>query len=745
MKSSLYNIFYPLDDKIIAYNSVTDKYLVLEPLLHQLLEASIIENNIIELKDVHEDFFDILIKNGFIIEDNINELDEIIKISNNTDFNDENYSLTINSTMNCNFKCWYCYETHIKDSKLEKDTSDKIANFVENLFSNNKKIKNLDVQWFGGEPLLYFNKSILPLISKIFNTCQKYSINLTNGFTTNALLINQDLLDECKKYNVNHFQITLDGHRDRHNKVRFVSKTKGSYDEIVNNIKLCLENKFHVTARINISEETVTELLNIIEDFKDLSLIDKSYLNFSFHEVWQEEKDLTFDITNFVNKFRENKFKCSSKSDNLAGIYNSCYADKYNQAVFNYNGEVFKCTARDFKSNEKEGVLDDFGNVEWNEKFNKRIYDTRFKNKPCLECKILPLCNGGCSQHRIENEGIDYCMFNFDENHKLDIVKERFQTRIELSLPSDHGHLSINNLLNIDFNTYNKKTDDVFQESLDQLIFDNVKKQNLELISNINNLYINLIYKLRINQNEYYNVLNDELDKIIKDVVFDSNEQNVINLLSLPAVAYFYYRNKNYEMAITKTNKSILTDDIFLEKYPFLYAHKIQQLHNLMRINFRRNNVNDALLTCNNVLGHLISGKNIVHEFGFWKENYNLDKNDKGIIGMIYQIFSETVAIINNLSNNLSDEMDYLSLAFDNIFENKNTCKNLEIIFLFLKIKKDIFMFSKANFNEIEDLKDKIQKSEFSPMLLSLLKSIFSSVGINSYADNKLEFDRVYS
>ena len=50
----------------------------------------------------------------------------------------------------------------------------------------------------------------------------------------------------------------------------------------------------------------------------------------------------------------------------------------------------------------------------------------RGKNKPCFTCKILPICGGGCSQISMENEGKEYCVKNFDENRKLQLVKNRF-------------------------------------------------------------------------------------------------------------------------------------------------------------------------------------------------------------------------------------------------------------------------------------------------------------------------------
>ncbi|WP_134790028.1 SPASM domain-containing protein, partial [Flavobacterium psychrophilum] len=110
-------------------------------------------------------------------------------------------------------------------------------------------------------------------------------------------------------------------------------------------------------------------------------------------------------------------------------VRSSCYADKRNHATLNYNGDVFKCTARDLESKSKEGYLNEEGIIEWNEKFEDRM-DSKFKNPPCLKCSILPICNGGCSQQAIEHKGIEYCVYNFDENRKLDIIKDKFSYAI---------------------------------------------------------------------------------------------------------------------------------------------------------------------------------------------------------------------------------------------------------------------------------------------------------------------------
>ena len=131
------------------------------------------------------------------------------------------------------------------------------------------------------------------------------------------------MLEYLKLLKVNHFQITLDGHRDRHNKVRFLKENNGSYDKIISNIKKCINNRIAVTCRINLSKETINEdLTNIINDFSDLNENDKELIDFSFNQVWQEKTDLNNDILDIISVFKANNLKTS---------YN-----KYNDSVREY-------------------------------------------------------------------------------------------------------------------------------------------------------------------------------------------------------------------------------------------------------------------------------------------------------------------------------------------------------------------------------------------------------------------------
>lgn len=424
MKASKYNVFFVFEGYHVSYNTYSNNFIILDEVLYEMYNASVKKNDFSELEDIHFDFYNFLIQQGFIVRSDVDEFDLVKQQSITIDNDDSNFHLIVNPTMNCNFKCWYCYETHIKDSKMDADTIQSVIKFAKNIIEKQTSLKQFTLSFFGGEPLLYFDKVINPILTEIYTTCKEKEITFSSGMTTNGLLINQTMLDICKNYGLNHFQITLDGKKEQHDKVRFISEGKGSYNKIVDNIILIAKNKLRVNVRINCSATTMDGIDEILNDFDILSQEEKYYINFDMQKVWQEEEKIETTISSSRFSFRDRGYYVSGES--IGSIKNSCYGDKRYQATVNYNGEVFKCTARDFKNETGEGILNDSGEIIWNDRFEKRLH-SKFKNAPCKECRILPLCGGGCTQQAIENEGRDYCVMQFDEEAKTQIVVDKFK------------------------------------------------------------------------------------------------------------------------------------------------------------------------------------------------------------------------------------------------------------------------------------------------------------------------------
>ena len=429
MKASKYNFFFPYMEKIVGFNSFTSEFAVLDTFLKDLYDAAIRENGFDQLKEYHSDFHEMLGSLGFIVPDEEDELQKVIDLRNQIDFNDTHYHLTINPTMNCNFKCWYCYESHIKGSKMNPQNIDKIKNAVDKILAEQSNLKTFHLSWFGGEPLLYFKDVVQPLSDYIQKKCQSGNLQYSVGFTTNGYLIDPNMIEWLKTSQVDHLQITLDGHKERHDNVRNVNKNKGSYDKIVSNIFALAEAGIKVIVRINYDDKNLDDAYLILEDFMSMTTEQKKFARFSFHNVWQINSPDVQKCEDIVTEYRKNEFHADSYLSSIDGVRGSCYADKKNQVTVNYNGDLYKCTARDFTKGNKEGQLTDEG-LTWYERYDQRL-NSKFKNKPCLECPIMPICNGGCSQQALENLNRDYCVWENSGIEKKDLVFSRFKKMIE--------------------------------------------------------------------------------------------------------------------------------------------------------------------------------------------------------------------------------------------------------------------------------------------------------------------------
>jgi uncharacterized protein len=293
MKASKFNLFFPHDGYQVGYNGYTDSFIVLEPMLYEMYDASKRSKSFAELQEVHSDFYNNLLDNGFVVEEAVDEVERVKQASLKIDNDMSKFELHINPTMNCNFKCWYCYETHIKDSKMDAATIEHTKKFISRVLDQQTGLKEFSLGWFGGEPLLYFKKVMVPILQYANAACKEKNVVFISHMTSNGLLVDQEVIDMCKEYNLNFFQITLDGNRERHDKVRFISEGKGSYDKIVANMKNIVENGLTVVARINISPETLVGVDDVLKDFSDLSEQAKGLFVLIFIRFGKSKKILT--------------------------------------------------------------------------------------------------------------------------------------------------------------------------------------------------------------------------------------------------------------------------------------------------------------------------------------------------------------------------------------------------------------------------------------------------------------------
>ena len=409
MKVNYYNHFIKQPNSVIFFNALTDSYIILKENIFTDFDAN--KNNLQIFQQNFPKQYDVLCKNGFIVEDDFDEKEYYMNLHYERKFARNVYELIINPTLNCNLGCWYCYESHKKKSELNAEAINSILLHIKQKHDLDK-FSNLRFGFFGGEPLLK-PKIVMKLINRVNELAEEKKFKLTLSFTTNGTILPSELLSLLKNFNAN-FQITLDGAKEIHDTTRFFNtqKREGSYELILKNVKKIMETltDFKITLRINYTSKTLNSLKQIIDDF---NFCDRKKTTISLHKVWQADpgiidKSLLFD---FINYAKDNNFIVNYM--NINPQFYVCYADNYNEAVINYNGDVFKCTARDFATEPPEGKLLKDGSIRWDtDRWLKRI-NLRLSSI-CLDCNLLPACGGHCSQARLEQGENVECVLDKD-------------------------------------------------------------------------------------------------------------------------------------------------------------------------------------------------------------------------------------------------------------------------------------------------------------------------------------------
>ena len=422
MKQSKYNCILQDNTGMVIYNAATDQLVALTPQLANIFNEGKATPE--KIKAQHAELYDHLLQKGIFVCDDADETEAYIRKREEYERSSGEYTITINPTLACNMSCWYCYESHKNMPAMSADVKQSVLLLIDKLLADNK-LKKLNLSFFGGEPLLYFDKVVVDIINHAKMQCKAFDAKLSIHFTTNAYLLTDSVLKQLEGLDVS-FQITIDGGKQVHDSVR---KTKGgepTYARIVEHIHQTLSRGFSVGVRFNYTAKSIPSFIDVVKDFSHLPQEQKLLVNFTFQRVWQDNEGDARQVEQQVEHI-ERAFEQAGLFVNNAKSYivPYCYADGVNTAVVNYNGDLFKCTARDFAPKSKEGTLAADGTLRWNERLRKRM-SIRHGSDTCLLCRIYPICHGGCSQMKLEApDGISSCPKGYDDDKIQEIMEGR--------------------------------------------------------------------------------------------------------------------------------------------------------------------------------------------------------------------------------------------------------------------------------------------------------------------------------
>lgn len=426
MKKSRYNSLHTVRGQEVLYNAFSEKMCVMDPEVARIYTAGDPD----AIKEVHPSFHSYLCEQGFLVDDALDEAAALIDTWRRHDTDPSRFSLAVNPTLNCNFSCWYCYENHSGNLNMSDAVFERLARFIVRKLSE-PELKQFHLGFFGGEPLLNFDRVGRRLIELARGESAARNVDFSVSFVTNGYLVSDPILEFLDSLGCPvTFQITLDGNETNHNNVRKTRAGEGSYGRILDNCaKILRHESMFLVLRCNFTEASLPTFLDVAADVKARFLTDgaaPANLSVDFHRVWQDKDDsraVESREQDVKSAFSGSGFKVSA---NKRFNRYRCYADGINNALVNYDGNVFRCTARDFTADRAEGVLTDGGEIEWNEKSAQRDA-IKWANRTCADCNIYPICCGNCSQSKLES-GIDSgCYQGYSAEDKEAVVRGRVE------------------------------------------------------------------------------------------------------------------------------------------------------------------------------------------------------------------------------------------------------------------------------------------------------------------------------
>ena len=151
-------------------------------------------------------------------------------------------ALCLHVAHSCNLNCSYCFASqgkyHGERALMSYEVGKRALDF---LIENSGTRRNLEVDFFGGEPLLNF-QLVKDLVAYARSVEKKAGKNFRFTLTTNGVLIDDDVIDFCNR-EMSNVVLSLDGRKEVHDRFRVDYAGNGSFDNIVPKFQKFIEKR----------------------------------------------------------------------------------------------------------------------------------------------------------------------------------------------------------------------------------------------------------------------------------------------------------------------------------------------------------------------------------------------------------------------------------------------------------------------------------------------------------------------
>ncbi len=349
---------------------------------------------------------------NIIVEDRFDEeYRNRLKMSRlNNNYDSSHLMLTIAPTMGCNFACNYCFETDFSAVQMSDETEEQVINFIK----RHPATKYISMTWFGGEPLLCFNR-IVSMTEKIKEFDKKYTAMLIS----NGYLLDEKIIPKLKDLSITTIQITIDGLEETHDKRRPLKSTgSGTYARIMENTEKLLQGwdgKLDIRVNTDNSNKDVYHIAHdaLLEKFEKYG---RKRLRI-YPGIVHDNDQINPDVSCFRDRFEEAVFNIRQYEEHgiedlsffPRTIVSGCIAARNNGYVIGPKGELYKCW--DDLGIKEKVVGSVYSGKEWNMNLigNYMVGASYHDDPECKECFLLPVCDGGCLYVRMQNYTENAC------------------------------------------------------------------------------------------------------------------------------------------------------------------------------------------------------------------------------------------------------------------------------------------------------------------------------------------------
>lgn len=351
-------------------------------------------------------------------------------------------ALCLNIIHDCNLKCKYCFadEGEYKGGTRKMMSVEIGKKAIDFVIEKSGPRKNIEVDLFGGEPLMAFN-NIKEIVDYAREQEKIHGKNIRFTMTTNATLLNDENMEYLDK-NMGNIVLSIDGRKEVNDNVRIRFDGSGSYDTILPKIKTMVSKRDkdkQYYARGTFTRENTDFFEDVMslanEGFDEISI--EPVVLPDEHELSLREDDLPTIFEQYdklyeemLTRHREGRgFKFYHFNIDLQGgpcVYkriSGCGAG-HEYVAITPDGEVYPC--HQFVGN-KEFLLGNIFDKNINMELSNEFRKAHIYNKPkCKECWAKFYCSGGCQANNFN--------FNGDMHIPYEIGCKMQKKRIECAI-----------------------------------------------------------------------------------------------------------------------------------------------------------------------------------------------------------------------------------------------------------------------------------------------------------------------